>query len=184
MMTTTHLPDGAGRRGNLGPKIGSLLRNRSSDTRSLHLSLGVHNHTSVIYEWLTQSNIYPRSTGTCRSFFSRPCAVSRPQRAWLNALDAKNRPLPFLRSSGFPFLTEAMNISPAASSYPQSFVPTGSRKSVETSTNTIDRDHIQVLSTRVISTVHNSSGRETQTHLELVSSSTTTSYKITTLSTQ
>ena len=53
---------------------------------------------------------------------------------------------------------------------------TSSRKSIKTSTNTIDRDHIQVLGTSVIGAVHNSSGRETKTHLELVSSSTSTSY--------
>ena len=75
-------------------------------------------------------------------------------------------------------------MSPAAKSHAKSSIPTGSGKSVETSTNTIDRDHIQVLSTGVIGTVHNSSRRKTQTHLELVSSSTTTSYKITALSTQ
>ena len=42
------LPDGAGRGSNLGPKVGSLLGNRSRDTGSLHLTLGVHDHTSVI----------------------------------------------------------------------------------------------------------------------------------------
>ena len=75
-------------------------------------------------------------------------------------------------------------MSPAAKSHAKSSISTGSGKSVETSTNTIDGDHIQVLSTGVIGTVHNSSRRKTQTHLELVSSSTTTSYKITALSTQ
>ena len=179
-----HLPDGAGRRGNLRPKISSLLRHRSSDTRSLHLSLGIYDHTSVIYKELTQSKLYPRSTGTFRSFFSRPFAVSQQQQAWLNAWDAKKQPLPFLRSSGFPFLTEAMNISPAAILYSKSFISTSSRKSVETSTSTSNRDNVQVLCSSVIGTVHNSSSRKSETHLELVSSSTTTSYKITTLSTQ
>ena len=69
------LPDGAGGGSNLGPKISSLLSNRSSDTRSLHLSLGVHDHTSVIYTSNEQSAKYPRSRGRRRSFFSSSFSV-------------------------------------------------------------------------------------------------------------
>ena len=69
------LPDGAGRGSNLGPKIGSLLGNRSGNTRSLHLSLGVHNHTSVIYPLSPLTTSYPRSRGTRRSFFSSSFSV-------------------------------------------------------------------------------------------------------------
>lgn len=86
--------------------------------------------------------------------------------------------LPFLRSSGFPFFTEAMNISPAARNEHQTPQHTSSRKSVETSTSTSNRDHIQILSTSVISTVDHSSSRETKSHSELVSSSTSTSWKM------
>ena len=89
--------------------------------------------------------------------------------------ESPNSNLPFLRSSGFPFFTEAMNISPAARNEHQTPQHTSSRKSVETSTSTSNRDHIQILSTSVISTVDHSSSRETKSHSELVSSSTSTS---------
>ena len=84
--------------------------------------------------------------------------------------------LPFLRSSGFPFFTEAMNISPAAINNSSLSRSTSSRQSVETSTSTSDRNHIQVLSTSIISTVDHSTSGKTKSHSKLVSSSTSTSY--------
>ena len=54
--------------------------------------------------------------------------------------------------------------------------PTSSRQSVETSTSTSDRNHVQVLGTSVISTVDHSTSGKTKSHSELVSSSTSTSY--------
>ena len=84
--------------------------------------------------------------------------------------------LPFLRSSGFPFFTEAMNISPAAINNSSLSRSTSSRQSVETSTSTSDRNHVQVLGTSVISTVDHSTSGKTKSHSELVSSSTSTSY--------
>ena len=57
---------------------------------------------------------------------------------------------------------------------------TSSRKSVKTSTSASDGNHIKVLSTSVIGAVDHSTGRETKGHSELVSSSTTTSYSMTT----
>jgi len=35
---------------NPGPKVSTLLANRSSDSRSFHLALGVHNDSSIIFE--------------------------------------------------------------------------------------------------------------------------------------
>ena len=83
--------------------------------------------------------------------------------------------LPFLRSSGFPFFTEAMNISPAAINNSSLSRSTSSRQSVETSTSTSDRNHVQVLGTSIISTVDHSTSGKTKSHSELVSSSTSTS---------
>ena len=51
---------------------------------------------------------------------------------------------------------------------------TASRESVETSTPASDRNHVQILGTRVISAVNHSADRETEAHSELVSSSTST----------
>ena len=55
---------------------------------------------------------------------------------------------------------------------------TARRESVETSTPARDRNDVQILGTRVISAVDHSAHRETETHSELVSSSTTTSYEL------
>ena len=52
---------------------------------------------------------------------------------------------------------------------------TASRESVQTSTPASDRNDVQILGTRVISTVDHSAHRETKAHSEFVSSSTTTS---------
>ena len=83
--------------------------------------------------------------------------------------------LPFLRSSGFPFFTEAMNMSPGPSpSRSKRKERTASRESVETSTPASDRNHVQILGTRVISAVNHSADGETEAHSELVSSSTST----------
>ena len=90
--------------------------------------------------------------------------------------ESPNSNLPFLRSSGFPFFTEAMNISPAAINNSSLSKPTSGRQSVETSTSTSDRNHVQVLGTSVISTVDHSTSGKTKSHSELVSSSTSTSY--------
>ena len=83
---------------------------------------------------------------------------------------------PFLRSSGLPFFTEAMNISPGPkqSSHKRE-KPTASRESVQTSTPASDGNNVQILGTGVIGTVDHSADRETETHSELVSSSTSTS---------
>ena len=90
--------------------------------------------------------------------------------------ESPNSNLPFLRSSGFPFFTEAMNISPAARYNTFLSELTSSRQYVETSTSTSNRNHIQVLGTSIISTVDHSTCRKTESHSELVSSSTSTSY--------
>jgi hypothetical protein len=42
------LDDSAGVRGDTWPQVGALLRNGPGDSRSLHLSLGVHDDTSVV----------------------------------------------------------------------------------------------------------------------------------------
>ena len=52
---------------------------------------------------------------------------------------------------------------------------TASRESVQTSTPASDGNDVQILGTRVISTVDHSAHRETKAHSEFVSSSTTTS---------
>ena len=44
------LPDGAGRRSNLRPQISSFLGDGAGNTRSLHFTLRIDNHTSVIFE--------------------------------------------------------------------------------------------------------------------------------------
>ena len=83
---------------------------------------------------------------------------------------------PFLRSSGLPFFTEAMNISPGPKQSSQKREkPTASRESVQTSTPASDGNNVQILGTGVIGTVDHSADRETETHSELVSSSTSTS---------
>ena len=83
---------------------------------------------------------------------------------------------PFLRSSGLPFFTEAMNISPGPKQLLQKREkPTASRESVQTSTPASDGNNVQILGTGVIGTVDHSADRETETHSELVSSSTSTS---------
>ena len=87
--------------------------------------------------------------------------------------------LPFLRSSGFPFLTEAMNMSPAARCYKARAKHTSSRELVQTSTRASNGNDVQVLGTRVIGAVDHSTHRETERHSELVSSSTSTSYGLT-----
>lgn len=88
------------------------------------------------------------------------------------------RSLPFLRSSGLPFFTEAMNISPGPKQSSQKREkPTASRESVQTSTPASDGNNVQILGTGVIGTVDHSADRETETHSELVSSGTTASYK-------
>ena len=64
--------DRAGVATNLGPEIGGLLGNWTSDTGSLHISLWIDNHSSVIYKWqkakLERVDIfditYPRSRGS------------------------------------------------------------------------------------------------------------------------
>lgn len=43
------LNDGSRSGGNLGPQVCAFLSNRSSNTRSLHLTLGIDDDTSVIY---------------------------------------------------------------------------------------------------------------------------------------
>ena len=92
----------------------------------------------------------------------------------------KPRPsLPFLRSSGFPFLTEAMNMSPAAKCHAIRAKRTSSRELVQTSTRASNGNHVQVLGTRVIGAVDHGAHRETERHSELVSSSTSTSYGLT-----
>lgn len=45
-----NLDDGTGAGGNTGPQISALLSDGASDGRSLHLTLGVDNDTSVIYQ--------------------------------------------------------------------------------------------------------------------------------------
>ena len=55
-------------------------------------------------------------------------------------------------------------------------MPTSGRKSVKTTTSTGNRNNIKVLSTGIIGTVDNGTGRKTETHSEFVSGSTTTSY--------
>ena len=87
--------------------------------------------------------------------------------------------VPFLRSSGFPFLTEAMNMSPAAKCYKASEKHTSSRELVQTSTRASNGNDIQVLGTRVIGAVDHGTHRETERHSELVSSSTSASYTLT-----
>lgn len=91
-------------------------------------------------------------------------------------LTCTKRSLPFLRSSGLPFFTEAMNISPGPKQSSQKREkPTASRESVQTSTPASDGNNVQILGTGVIGTVDHSADRETETHSELVSSSTSTS---------
>ena len=87
--------------------------------------------------------------------------------------------VPFLRSSGFPFLTEAMNMSPAAKCYKASEKHTSSRELVQTSTRASNGNDVQILGTRVIGAVDHGTHRETERHSELVSSSTSASYKLT-----
>ena len=87
--------------------------------------------------------------------------------------------VPFLRSSGFPFLTEAMNMSPAARCYKARAKHTSSRELVQTSTRASNGNDIQVLGTRVIGAVDHGTHRETERHSELVSSSTSASYTLT-----
>ena len=87
--------------------------------------------------------------------------------------------VPFLRSSGFPFLTEAMNMSPAARCYKARAKHTSSRELVQTSTRASNGNDVQVLGTRVIGAVDHGTHRETERHSELVSSSTSASYKLT-----
>ena len=88
------------------------------------------------------------------------------------------RSLPFLRSSGLPFFTEAMNISPGPDALGVGETrPTASGESVQTSTPASDGNDVEILSTSVISAVDHSTHRETETHSELVSSGTTASYK-------
>ena len=87
--------------------------------------------------------------------------------------------LPFLRSSGFPFLTEAMNMSPAAKCYKASEKHTSSRELVQTSTRASNGNNVQILGTRVIGAVDHGTHRETERHSELVSSSTSASYTLT-----
>lgn len=48
--TSRSLHNSAGRAGNTGPQIGALLGDGSSDGRALHLTLGIHNHASVVLE--------------------------------------------------------------------------------------------------------------------------------------
>merc|ERR1711934_15063 len=45
-----HLVDGVGSAGNTRPHVSALLCDWTSDSGSLHLTLGVHNHTSVVFE--------------------------------------------------------------------------------------------------------------------------------------
>ena len=87
--------------------------------------------------------------------------------------------LPFLRSSGFPFLTEAMNMSPAAKCYKASEKHTSSRELVQTSTRASNGNDIRVFGTRVIGAVDHGTHRETERHSKLVSSSTSASYTLT-----
>ena len=87
--------------------------------------------------------------------------------------------LPFLRSSGFPFLTEAMNMSPAAKRHEMKRKHTSRRQLVQTSTRASNGNDVQVLGTRVIGAVDHSTHRETERHSELVSSSTSASYTLT-----
>jgi hypothetical protein len=44
------LHNSAGRAGNTGPQIGALLSHRSGNGGTLHLTLGVHDHASVVLE--------------------------------------------------------------------------------------------------------------------------------------
>ena len=114
LTATVSLPDWASRRSNLGPKIRSLLGYRSSDTRPLHLTLRIHNHTSIIYV-LHQSTI-PTLKVEIDSVLSPPALPLSHynSRHDYTIKGIKINKIPFLRSSGFPFFTEAMNISPAA----------------------------------------------------------------------
>ena len=56
---------------------------------------------------------------------------------------------------------------------------TSSRELVQTSTRASNRNHVQVLGTRVIGAVDHGAHRETERHSELVSSSTSASLEIT-----
>ena len=98
------LPDGASRRSNLGPEISSFLGDGTSNTRTLHFTLGVDNDTSVIFE-VEEDTV-----------LSSPALSLSDNNSRHNYMinTTPNRKLPFLRSSGLPFLTEAMNISPGA----------------------------------------------------------------------
>ena len=83
---------------------------------------------------------------------------------------------PFLRSSGLPFFTEAMNISPGPDALGVGKTrPTASGESVQTSTPASDGNNVQILGTGVIGTVDHGTDGKTKTHSELVSSSTSTS---------
>ena len=76
--------DGGGVAGDSGPKISTLLGNRSSDGGSLHLALIIHNDSSVILEVdelpIFSSECLPLTDDDCRHDFFPQLGLSLKKR--------------------------------------------------------------------------------------------------------
>lgn len=130
---------------NTGPELSSLLTDGAGDGGSLHLTLGVDDHTSIVLE--VQVDTVGSSPGL--------------------ALTDDN--------GGHDLLTE-LGLSLLDGGHDH-VTDTGSGKTVQAGTNSLDRDDVQVTGTRVVAAVHHGTARQTKGHLELVAGGTTTSLR-------
>ena len=86
--------DGGGVAGNSGPKVGTLLGNRSSDGRALHLALIIHNDSSVILEVdelpIFSSECLPLTDDDCRHDFFPQLGLSLKKKLLVKRSSIKN----------------------------------------------------------------------------------------------
>lgn len=163
---------------NTRPQFSTLFSNRPIDSTPLHLSLWIDNNSSVILK-IEIHTIYIISIDVNVMPLRRQVLRWRTTTAGMT----------FFRSSGLPFLTVAMTISPTPYVKWISQRTTGCRKTVQPCTNSFDRDDVKILRPRVVCAVlshqhsfgeeyyHDRADGQTKSHAKFVSWSATTTWR-------
>jgi len=92
--------------GNTRPQLSTLLPHRSINCTALHFALGVDNHSRIIFKveiYSVYGQLCPRVMGAA------------PLRRQVFLWRTTTAGMTFFRSSGFPFLTVAITMSPTPS---------------------------------------------------------------------
>jgi hypothetical protein len=151
------LNDSTRGRGDTGPQVGTFLGDGTSDGRTLHFTLGVDNDTGIVLK--VEENTVSAAPGLALT--NNNTSHNCDKRAYL-AMHAHSTlfaiiQLTLLSQFGLTLLDRA----------DKHITTTSGRESVETTLDVADSDNIQVLGTRVIGAVHNSTNGKTEGHTVL-----------------